>query len=183
MKKVEYPSELFEGKKVTKCFRFPTPAIKELEFEAKKRAISLNSLMNTLIMTYLKWGRFIERFGGLSLAESTISALLDEIDDISVFEKAGASAGSKTPRRLLMMLGFSPNKDNILHLIDIICGYSMSYRYTHTIIDGKHQFLITHNLGAKWSKWFSHYMQHMFRDLLQSEIDVKADRDFVSFVI
>jgi len=60
MPQVEDPLEsLFGGKKTTKCFRFPANAVRELESEAKGKSISLNSLMNTLIMTYLKWGRFV----------------------------------------------------------------------------------------------------------------------------
>lgn len=174
--------ELDGGKKNTKCFRFPSQAISELEYEAKRKSISLNSLMNKLIMTYLKWGRFVERYGGTFLCESSLSALINEIDDTAI-EKAGLAAGAKTPRRLLLMLGVSPKKENVLRLVDIICEHSISYRFDHKIIDNRHQFLVTHALGVKWSKWFASYLKSMFNDLLGVGIEVSADEDSVSFNI
>lgn len=183
MMEVEGSWDLAGGKKVTKCFRFPANAVDELELEAKGRAISLNSLMSKLIMTYLKWGRFVERYGGLSLSEASFSALIKVIDDPLVFEKAGFEAGSKTPRRLLVMLGLPIKKQIVLNLVDIICDHSMSYNYVHKIIDKKHHFLITHNLGIKWSKWFSHYLRGMFKDLLELEVQPDEDDDSVELVI
>lgn len=183
MAEVEELLKLSGGKKVTKCFRFPSQAVHELEFEAKRKAISLNSLMNILITTYLQWGRFIERYGGLSIPDVSLSALIDAIEDISIFERAGSKAGSKIPRRLLLMLGLPPKREVVLRLVDIICERSMSYRYSHTIINKKHHFLLTHNLGIKWSKWFGSYLRSMFKDLLELEIQVQEDADSVSFVI
>ena len=184
MPQVEDPLEsLFGGKKTTKCFRFPANAVRELESEAKGKAISLNSLMNTLIMTYLKWGRFVDRNGGLSFYEMSFSALINAIDDVSVFEKAGSEAGSKTPRRLLLMLGLHPTKEVVLRLVDMICEHSISYGYVHKVIDGKHNILLTHNLGMKWSKWFGSYLRSMFKDLLDLNIQVREDDDSVSCIV
>ncbi len=174
---------LFGGKKTTKCFRFPAHAVGELEKEARRKAISLNSLMNTLIMTYLKWGRFVDRNGGLSFYETSFSALVNAIDDVSVFEKAGSEAGLKTPRRLLLMLGLSPTKEVVMRLVDMICEHSISYGYVHKTIDGKHHFLLTHNLGVKWSKWFGSYLRSMFKDLLNLSIQVREDDDSISFTV
>jgi hypothetical protein len=174
---------LYGGKKETKCFRFPSEAINELEAEARRKEISLNSLMNSIIMTYLKWGRFVERNGGLSFSESSFSTLIDKIEDITIFEKTGREAGLKTPRRLLMMLKLAPTKENAFLLVDIICESSFSYRYMHRVFDGKHHFLLVHNLGIKMSKWFGAYMQSMFKDLLDLNIAIQEDKDSVSFSI
>lgn len=181
---VEENLELFGGgKKLTKCFRFPSQAIRELESEAAKKAISLNSLMNILVMSYLEWGRFVERYGGLSFSQASFLAVTNEINDLSFFEKTGEEAGSKTPRRLLLTLGLPCNKENVLRLINIICKHSMSYRFDHRIIDKKHHFFISHELGKKWSRWFASYLRSMFRNLLELEIQVQEDDDSVSFAI
>jgi hypothetical protein len=173
----------YGGKKVTKCFRLPSQAIDELVLEAKRKEISLNSLMNGLIMSYLKWGRFLERHGGLSFSENSFSSLIREIDDISIFERAGLEAGLRTPRRLLLMLGLPTNKETVLRLLDVICEYSMSYRYSHRLIENKHNFLLTHNLGRKMSRWFSAYVKSMFKELLNLNIDIREDDDSVTFTV
>jgi hypothetical protein len=183
MTEVEENLELFAGgKKVTKCFRFPSQAIRELESEATRKAISLNSLMSILVMSYLEWGRFVEHYGGLSFSQTSFSAFTKEID-LSLFEKTGKEAGSKTPRRLLLTLGLPCNKENVLRLVNIICKHSMSYRFDHRIIDKKHHFLITHELGEKWSKWFASYLKSMFKDLLEIDVQIQEDEDSVSFVV
>ena len=181
MKETEGPVELFGGKKVTKCFRFASGIIDELESEAKRKAISLNSLMNILATSYLEWGRFMEHYGGLSFSQASFSPFIKAIDDVSFFEKTGSEAGSKTPRRLLMALGLSPSRENVLRLVDVICKYSMSYRFDHKVIDKKHHFLITHELGEKWSAWFASYLRSMFKDLLGIEIRIEQDDDSISF--
>jgi len=183
MREAEESGELFGGKKVTKCFRFSSEMVDELESEAKRKAISLNSLMNSLATSYLEWGRFIERYGGLSFSQASFSAFIKAIDDVSFFEKTGSEAGSKTPRRLLMALGLSVTKENVLRLVNIICKYSMSYRFDHKIIDKKHHFLITHELGEKWSNWFAGYLRSLFKDMLGFEIEIDKDDDSISFVV
>jgi hypothetical protein len=180
----EFRPQLYGGKKITKCFRFSSDAMSELESEAQRKEISLNSLVNGLIIEYLEWGRFIERYGGLSFSETSFASLVRETGDISIFEKAGAEAGIKTPRRLLLMLGLSCSKENVLLLVDIICEHSISYqRYVHRLIDGKHNFLLVHNLGFKMSGWFGGYIRSMFKDLLGLEIKVTEDDDSISFVV
>lgn len=173
----------YDSEKVTKCFRFSTKAMIDLKSEAERKEISLNSLVNTLIMSYLKWGRFLERHGGLSFMEASFAALVNEIDDPSIFERAGREAGLRTPRRLLLMLGLPINRKKVLQVFDLICEFSLSYRFSHKIINNEDHFLLTHNLSRKWSVWFSAYVQSMFEDLLGIEVSVKADDDSISFSV
>jgi len=81
------------------------------------------------------------------------------------------------------MLGLHPTKEVVLRLVDMICEHSISYGYVHKVIDGKHNILLTHNLGMKWSKWFGSYLRSMFKDLLDLNIQVREDDDSVSCIV
>jgi hypothetical protein len=66
-------------KTVTKSFRISESAFLALEEEAKKRNISVNTLVNQLFMCYANFDRYLERHGSI-FVKAYAKALFELID-------------------------------------------------------------------------------------------------------
>jgi hypothetical protein len=58
-------------KTVTKSFRISESAFLAIEEEAKKRNISVNTLVNQLFLSYANFDRYLERHGFLKMSKVT----------------------------------------------------------------------------------------------------------------
>jgi hypothetical protein len=64
-------------KTVTRSFRINESAFLALEEEAKKRNISLNTLVNQLFMSYANFDRYFQRLGMLKMSKVAFRKILN----------------------------------------------------------------------------------------------------------
>jgi hypothetical protein len=84
-----------EGKTIAKSFRINQVALEALREEAGKQTISLNTLVNQLLVGYSELGRYMKQMHGLTLTRQTFIEILNVIPEdksIDVGRKAGKSA-------------------------------------------------------------------------------------------
>lgn len=87
-----------EGKTVAKSFRVNEKALVALQEEAKRQSISVNTLVNQLLLDYSEFGRFLQRFNALKMSRKTFEEILNVVPDDSLV-KAAQTAGKSAPRR------------------------------------------------------------------------------------
>ena len=56
-----------EGKTVAKSFRVNEKALAALQEEAARQSVSVNTLVNQLLLDYSEFGRFLQRVNALRL--------------------------------------------------------------------------------------------------------------------
>jgi len=75
-------------KTVTRSFRINESAFLALEEEAKKRNISLNAVVNQLILSYANFDRYFQRLGMLKMSKVTFRKILKAAADKEIVELA-----------------------------------------------------------------------------------------------
>jgi len=75
-------------KTVTRSFRINESAFLALEEEAKKRNISLNTVVNQLILSYANFDRYFQRLGMLKMSKVTFRKILKAAADKEIVELA-----------------------------------------------------------------------------------------------
>jgi hypothetical protein len=75
-------------KTVTRSFRINESAFLALEEEAKKRNISLNTLVNQLFISYANFDRYFQRLGMLKMSKVAFRKILKAAPDNELVESA-----------------------------------------------------------------------------------------------
>src|SRR6266567_6597232 len=91
-----------EGKTVAKSFRVNEKALEALQEEAKRQSISVNTLVNQLLLNYSEFGRYLQRVNALKMSRKTFEEILNSVSDDSLV-KAAQTAG-KSAQSLLLPL-------------------------------------------------------------------------------
>ena len=85
------------AKTATASFRLDETALNALQEDAKKQNISVNTLINQLILTYANYDRPMKRFHMVKVAGSTFRHILQAAKNETIIE-AGRLAGSDGPK-------------------------------------------------------------------------------------
>lgn len=144
-----------------------------LREEAKKRGISINSLLNQIIERYVISYRFIDVFPCLVIPSEMIRGLLNGLSEDQL-KKEGDTAGSFIPKHSLFLKGLTPNlEDIILCMENMLSQHSHWYQFQCQNMNGRLTMLLRHRLGEKWSIYLEAYYTALFRTLLN--ISIKSE--------
>jgi len=148
-------------KTVVKSFRVSESAFKTLEAEAASQNVSVNTLLNQIVIRYANWGRFITKYKGIVIGRSAFERLLSVSSD-EVVAELGRKAGSDTPKAVM----FAKHGEVSLHsVLDYIRGgamYGGFAEYSEVEKQGKTAITLIHNLGSKGSIYLSNNLQAIF---------------------
>src|SRR5207245_3380921 len=89
-----------EGKTIAKSFRVNEKALGALQEEAARQSVSVNTLVNQLLLDYSEFGRFLQRVNALRLSRKTFGEILGMVSEDSL-AKAGIAAGKGAPVALV----------------------------------------------------------------------------------
>lgn len=141
-----------------------------LQQEAKRSGMSVNALINKLILHYIDTFRYYEDGKMISMSTSTFMTLLDQMSQTEI-EDIAYGLGNQKVNESLMRRGKETNYNNILWYISQILGeYNGWFRSDFLIgkeVDSLH---LSHSFGKKWSYFVSNYLSSMLRDELELTI-------------
>ena len=89
---------MLRPKTATASFRLDESALAAIQEDAKKQNVSVNTLLNQLVLTYANYDRPMKRFRMIKLPASTFKHMLEAATNETVTE-AGHSTGEDVPRR------------------------------------------------------------------------------------
>ena len=84
-------------KTATASFRLDESALNDIQEDARKQNVSVNTMFNQLLLTYAKYDRPMKRFHMLKLPASSFMHLLQAATNEAAME-AGKSAGKDVPK-------------------------------------------------------------------------------------
>ncbi|MGH9910525.1 MAG: hypothetical protein ACRD32_07790 [Nitrososphaerales archaeon] len=162
-------------------FRLPESLVADLKNEADISHISLNALVKQILDRYIIWERYSNKMG---LVPVTRPFLKDAIDNLSTVKiKAIAYNASKDALKELVLI--TKGNFSVSSLVAVfnewLVASHMTYRYEY---DGNaHHYVISHNLGEKWSLYLSELLTAVCKDLntINPLIQIRNDSVSVSF--
>lgn len=150
-----------EGRTVAKSFRVNEKALAALQEEANRQSVSVNTLVNQLLLDYSEFGRFLQRINALRLSRKTFQEILNAITDDNVV-KAGIVAGKSAPTAIIASKWGKITLNTVIEFIHDLSAYANLFEYYEKNENEKWTVTLMHELGPKWSTFLTHYIGEAF---------------------
>ncbi len=150
-----------EGKTVAKSFRVNERALSAIQQEAMRQNISLNTLVNQLLIDYAEFGRFTKRLGALRLTRKTFEAVLTAASEEELASGA-RSAGKSAPLALITAKWGKLTPSIVLDYVRDLSSFANLYEYNEMNEEGHQTITLMHELGPKWSIFLANYLGEAF---------------------
>ena len=168
-------------KTATASFRLDESALKALQDDARKQNVSVNTMLNQLVLTYANYDRPMKRFHMLKLPASSFMHILQAATDEAIIE-AGKSAGKDVPRTYIRAKWGELTVENALEYLKATADYTNLFEYSEFMRGGTINVTLSHDFGAKGSLFLQRYVQAIFEQLGKPPKFV-PDENAVSFEV
>jgi hypothetical protein len=168
-------------KTATASFRLDESALAAIQEEAKKQSISVNTMLNQLVLTYANYDRPMKRFRMIKLPASTLKHLLLAATNETVVE-AGKSTGKDVPKTYIRAKWGDLTVENALNYLKITADYTNLFEYSEVTRGGMVSITLSHDFGTKGSLFLQRYVQSIFEPLGRP-LKFLPDENAVSFEI
>jgi len=116
----------------TASFRLDESALKALHEDAKKQNISVNTLLNQLVLAYANYDRPTKRFRMIKLPGSSFKHILNAATLEAIVE-AGRSTGNDVPKTFIRAKWGEINLENALNYLKTTAVYTNLFEYSELI--------------------------------------------------
>lgn len=152
-------------KTVTRSFRINESAFLALEEEAKKRNISLNTLVNQLFLSYANFDRYFQRLGMLKMSKVTFRKILKAAPDNEVVELASEVAQNSSRIIILARYG-ALSLTSVLDYLNNLADYAYFVERSEVVSPaGKRVITLIHSYGEKGSIFVKAYAKALFEQI------------------
>ena len=149
---------------MTASFRLDESALQALRDDAKQQNVSVNTLLNQLVLTYANYDRPMKRFRMIKLPASSFRHILQAATNEAIIE-AGNSAGKDVPKTYITSKWGERTVENALGYLKTTADHTNLFEYSEVIRGGKTNVTLTHDFGAKGSFFLQRYVQAIFEQL------------------
>ena len=139
-----------------------------LQGDAKKKGISLNSLINSIVKGYASWERYAAEIGFIPLAKETVRLMFENLDDKKL-QKIAQLLGRTIPKELILLMFNKIDFDSIVSFIELTSArYGM---VQHNNSGDNHEMIVYHDVNEKFSKFLGEVLKAMAEELsFKSEV-------------
>ena len=170
-----------EKKTVAKSFRINEDALDALREEARSQTLSLNTLVNQLLVNYAQAGRYFRRTNAATLTRQTLNQLVNALSEDTIIQ-AGQNAGKTAPQELITAKHGGITVGNVVDYVHDLSAHANWFEYTEKNEGGHSTITLMHEMGRNWSLFIAHYLTEAFTAAgCKAKYEV-ADR-YVTFAI
>ena len=168
------------GKTVLRSIRLTVEQDKLLEEEAKKKNISVNSLLSKLIKKYAEWDRYAEKFGFVSIGRQGFRQLMDSLSEEALVAH-GRNVGKMMAPDITRFWFGKLDLESFLSFIESQSKYSGIYQFEAASQGRTHTITFHHELGSNYNIVLSNYFDEAIRNIVG--VAPKIEMGNNSFVI
>lgn len=166
-------------KSVTRSFRITESAFSALEEEAKKRNMSLNTLVNQLFLSFANFDRHFQRIGFIKTSKVTWKKVLELIPDKQIVE-LGTEVAQESSRIVILARQGKLSLTNVIDYLKSLADYGYSFEYNEVHSPGGRPIItLIHSLGEKGSVFYVAYAKALF-DLIDMEPKLSSTKNSVT---
>ncbi|MDA4114422.1 MAG: hypothetical protein OK474_10285 [Thaumarchaeota archaeon] len=152
-------------KTVLRTIRLSAEHDRILEEDARKKGLSVNSLLTTLITKYAEWDRFAERFGYVSIGRQGFGRLFDFLTDEALVTHGRDAGGRNAPEITRFWFG-KLNIETFFSFLTVHSKYSGIYHY-ELISSGRTRTIVFHHeLGPRYSIVLANYFDQAIKKIV-----------------
>ncbi len=160
-------------KTVLRTFRLDEELDSMLRDDAEEGNLTVNGLINKIIIKYVEWDRHTEKFGFISFAKQTFKSILEEVDDRKV-EEIAINTGSQALKAVTLFWFKKLNAETLLKTLSTYSKYS-GLGASETKVDGtRYTMTFHHDLGRKYSI----YLKTVISQFVKASLGVMPETEF-----
>jgi len=148
----------------------------ELVADAKRKGISLNSLMSSITKHHVTWKRYADEIGFVPITKRMIGKIFKSLDDESI-ERMAHDLGGTVPRELLFLTYDEMEFENFMQVLEINALRFGAVK--HTREDGVHVLNIHHGINQNFSHFLACAHQRMADDLSLKMTLTNSDNNMI----
>lgn len=153
-----------KSKTSTASFRLDESALKAIQEDARKQNVSVNTLLNQLVLAYANYDRPMKRFHMIKIPASSFKRILEAATDEAIVE-AGNSTGKDVPKTYMRAKWGDVSVENALSYLKTTADYTSLFEYSEVLHGGKVNVTLSHDFGPKGSLFLQRYVQAIFEPL------------------
>ena len=172
-------------KKESATFRLDKKVLVKLRREARRKEISINTLVSQVLKQHADWHFAAAQSGFISIRKALIERMLKEFDEEKIKQIATDVANDSSNKDLLFSIKNEYTIESALELIEIWLRVS-GYAYQHNIASNNtnmHRFIIQHNMGRKWSLYLSELYRRLFEEFGVRDFSFDTTENMLVFTI
>ncbi len=166
-------------KTTTASFRLDESSLAAIQEDARKQNVSVNTLLNQLVLAYAKYDRPMKRFHMVKLPASTLRHLLEAATNETV-HAAGSASGKDVPKTYIRANLGELTDETALDYLKVTADHTNLFEYSEVARDGKTSITLTHDFGPKGSLFLQRFVQAIFEPLRRT-LKFVPDENAVSF--
>ncbi|MDW0152470.1 MAG: hypothetical protein QOK85_07145 [Nitrososphaeraceae archaeon] len=143
--------------------RIDKEMLDELRIESEKKMVSINTLANQIIKSYIKWYSPAQRAGIMFIPKCLLIPIIDNFAEYQMERLAEQFRESGYGETLLMM-SEEYSLPVILELFDSWLNVS-NLQFDRESSEGSLTYIINHGVGKKWSLFLEKVFWYMVNDL------------------
>jgi len=151
-------------KTVTSTFRLDEKAFRTLQEDAKKQSISVNTLVNQLILSYANYDRVMKRLQMMKIPASTFKAILDSASDEGI-KQAARITGTGVGKTFVVAMSGAFTLENVLEGFRTSASYINAFEYNEFPHADRITITLTHQFGKKGTLFIEEWIKGMFEAL------------------
>lgn len=137
--------------------------LRELRREAGQRQISLNTFANQIFQQYMNWHFSAAKAGWIPIQRKMLRKMFDQTADGKIKALADYVAKNQI-QDLILLLRREYDFGSFLDVMEAWLEVSQ-FPYNHSNSDGKHVFVIQHDMGKKWSIYMTQLLRTSCEEL------------------
>ena len=142
---------------VIRSFRLDQSALEIIERDAQEKHISVNTLVNQLILAYVNMDRYLEEFPMVKISSVGLGMLLEGVSDEYAKAAARRLAQNVVQSQIMSKRG-DLSLSTILEYFRTVSEYSKVFTLKEAESNGKKIVTVYHRYGPKGSIYFQEYV-------------------------
>lgn len=147
-------------------FRIPSDLLELLRNEAQEDNISLNTLVNQVIIGHEKWHKYSKKAGFITIPKDFQKLLMSKVTNDEIIQITQQK--SKYCKDVVSMLRTSYSLDSFLDVMETWFKIS-NFPYRKDMSENKLRLTVQHNMGEKWSVFLSSLIQINLEKLIDEK--------------
>jgi len=152
-----------------------------LKREAKRRHVTLNSLINEILARHDTFDKILETMKAIPLSEELFRAWLQRTSQEEM-EGMAKNIGPSVVRRSFASRGIEFNLDNLIEsYFEPLSDYSGWYQFEWDFVGASRKLIFTHSHGPKWTAFLRRYYAALIGAATGAEPSVTVEEGVVTF--
>ena len=164
----------------TRAIRIAKSVDRVLEVEAKKRNISVNGLISSVLTKFSEWDRHVEGLR-LTTLPTQIVRKLAQLTSEELIAKAGSELGQELLTSEVIFWYEKVTLETFLEWLTLVSKYNGLISTQITKTDGDHVIVVRHDLGRKGSLFLKNYFESGLKAKLGVSPNIEMSEFQVSF--